>query len=71
MVDMEALKHEIEASGMSMVFIAKKSGILRATLYNRLDGVGEFTASEIDGLAKTLRFSTKKRDEIFFNSKRE
>lgn len=68
MVDFEKLRAAIDDSGMTMVKIADKSGILRATLYNRLAGVGEFTASEIEGLSKTLRLSTRERNAIFFAS---
>lgn len=65
MVDMERLKSEIEDSGMTMTAIAEKSGILRETLYNRFKGIGEFTASEIVGLSKTLHFSAADVRKIF------
>lgn len=66
MVNLEELKKEIADSGMTMVAIAKKSGISRVTLYNRLDGVGEFTASEIVGISSALHLSKPRREEIFF-----
>lgn len=69
MVDIELLKNIIENSGMTMSSIASKSGIVRETLYNRLNGVGEFTASEIVGLSKALRLSIIERDQIFLNKK--
>lgn len=65
MVNIEKLKTIIDDSGMTMVAISRKSGIKRETLYNRLAGTGEFTASEIVGLTKTLRLSRAERDEIF------
>lgn len=65
MADIELLKNKIESSGMTMSSVAKKSGIVRETLYNRLNGIGEFTASEIVGLSKTLRLSVEERDQIF------
>ena len=40
MPDIETLKCKMTDSGMTMVSIAKKSGILRETLYNRLNGIG-------------------------------
>ena len=49
-----------------MTSIAVRSGIPRVTLYNRMRGIGEFKASEIDGLTKTLRLSKAQRDAIFF-----
>lgn len=66
MADIELLKNKIESSGMTMSSVAKKSGIVRETLYNRLNGIGEFTASEIVGLSKTLRLSVEERDQIFW-----
>lgn len=66
MVDIEKLKTAIDDSGMTMVAISNKSGIDRATLYNRLKGVGEFTASEITGMADALRLKQKEREDIFF-----
>lgn len=69
MADIELLKNKIESSGMTMSSVAKKSGIVRETLYNRLNEIGEFTASEIVGLSKTLRLSIEERDQIFLNEK--
>lgn len=65
MADVELLKNKIEDSGMTVVAIAEKSGVDRATLYNRLKGKGEFTASEIVGLSNVLRLSKPERDKIF------
>lgn len=63
--DISMLKAKIEDSGMTMVAIAEKSGIERGTLYNRLSGIGEFTASEIVGLSTTLHLTKSERDQIF------
>lgn len=68
MADIELLKERIDDSGMTIKAICEKSGILRETFYNRLKG-GEFTASEIVGLTKTLRLSRSDRDKIFLNEK--
>lgn len=65
MADIKLLKEKIDDSGMTVVAIAEKSGIDRATLYNRLNGKGEFLASEIVGLSATLRLSKPERDKIF------
>ena len=67
MADIEALKDKIRDSGMKMTSIAEKSGIVRETLYNRLAGIGDFTATEIVGLTDTLRLSKAEREQIFFN----
>ena len=71
MVDLTLLEKTIAESGMTVVSVAKKSGILRETLYNRLKGVGEFKASEISGLSTALNLTSEKRDSIFFSKKRE
>lgn len=65
MTDIKALKDVIKESGMTKTAIAKKTGIIRATLYNRLNGVGEFTASEIVALTACLRLDQQTRDKIF------
>lgn len=71
MVDISRLKYAMDDSGMTVTAIATKSGILRATLYNRINGVGEFTASEIDSLTRVLRLTRAERDNIFFAQKVE
>ncbi len=67
--DVERLKKSIRESGMTMKAIAEKAGINRITLYNRLNGVGEFTASEIVGLSDVLHLSRSERDHIFLAEK--
>lgn len=69
MTDIELLKAKISESGMTMKAVASKSGILRETLYNRLAGIGEFTASEILGLQKTLHLTNSERNKIFLSGK--
>lgn len=66
MTDLKALSSRIKESGIPMSVIARRSGILRETLYNRLAGRGEFKASEIESLANVLRLSSRERDDIFF-----
>lgn len=67
MSDIDFLRKKIKESGMTIVAIAEKSGIDRATLYNRLNKKGEFTASEIVGLSTVLRLSKPDRDKIFLS----
>lgn len=71
MTDLEMLKKKIEESGMTMIAISKKTGIVREILYNRLKGKGEFNASEIAVLTKVLCMSKMERDAIFFGEKVE
>lgn len=68
MTDMELLLSKIKESGMTMVAISEKSGIDRATLYNRFRNRGEFTASEIVSLSNVLRLSKPDRDKIFLSA---
>jgi predicted transcriptional regulator len=67
MANIEMLKKCIEDSGMTMTAISQKSGINRVTLYNRLNGVGEFTVSEVVGLVEALRLKKPERDKIFLS----
>ena len=69
MTDFKLLTEAIERSGKPMVRIAEDSGIRRETLYNRLKGIGEFTASEINGLTRALRLTKNERDAIFLAKK--
>lgn len=71
MVDFELLNRKIRDSGMTMVAISSKSGILRETLYNRLNGSTDFKASEILRISNVLRLSKDERDKIFFADERE
>ena len=66
MTDISLLKERISDSGITMVALARKSNIGRVTLYNRLNGIGEFTASEIMGLSSALNLSKPEREKIFF-----
>lgn len=70
MTDINELKKCINESGMTVVHIAKKSGILRETLYRRMK-TGDFKLSEICALTRVLNLSKEKRDDIFFASKSE
>lgn len=65
MPNIKMLRSKMDESGMTIKAIAEKSGILRETLYNRLKGSGEFTASEIVALSNILHLSASERDEIF------
>ena len=66
MTNVELLRSIMDESGMTVVAIAEKSGILRETLYNRMAGKGEVKASEIQALTQVLRLTRKERDDIFF-----
>ena len=63
------LKEKIKESGMTIKAIAEKIGMTRETLYNKISGKSEFTASEIVALSEVLRLSKEDRDYIFLNKK--
>lgn len=65
MVNINLLKSIIDDRGITIVKLAEKSGMDRATLYNRFNGKGEFTASEIVGITGALRLTDTERDSIF------
>lgn len=69
MTDIELLKTRIIDSGMTVTSVCLKAGIKRETLYNRLNGKGEFTASEIVALSQVLRLTRVDRDKIFLSKK--
>ena len=71
MPDLKLLETIVSNSGMTMVSIAEKSGILRETLYNKMKGTSEFTASEIAGLTRALKLTSEQRDAIFFADESE
>lgn len=64
---MELLIKTMNDSGIPKTTIAKRAGMERYILYNRLAGVGEFTASEIVGLSRALKMTKALRDRIFFD----
>ncbi len=68
MTDTILLAQAIEDSGMTKTKIAERSGITRDRLYSLLEGA-DARASEIEGLAKTLRLTNPNRDRIFFAKK--
>lgn len=65
MTNFELLNQKIKDSGMTMVAIAEKCDFTRETFYNRLNGNGEFKASEIVSLTRILQLTKEERDEIF------
>lgn len=70
MTDIKALRKCIDDSGMTVVAVAEKSGILRETLYNRMK-TGDFKLSEICALSSVLRLDRDNRDRIFFANNSE
>lgn len=65
MTNINLFKKKIYDSGMTVTAIARKSGISRETLYNRMR-MGNFRSTEIFSLTKVLQLSQDERDQIFF-----
>ena len=65
------VKEAIEYRGMNKTVVADRANINRVTLYNRLDGIGEFTVSEMLGLKRALRLSLFEFNYIFFDLEEE
>lgn len=66
LINLDMLNDRIKDSGMTVVAIAEKSGILRETLYNKLRGHVDFKASEIYDLSKVLNLTGEEIHQIFF-----
>lgn len=67
MANIKLLRAAIKESGMTVTAIASKAGIIRETLYNRMAGTGDFTASEIVALSSVLGLTKSERDQIFLS----
>lgn len=65
MVDLERLNQVVKESGMTLKSISEKAGIPGYTLYRKMKGQGEFTASDIVGLTRALRLKVSERNDIF------
>lgn len=70
MTNVDKLKKKIADSGMSVTHIAKKTGILRETLYSRFK-TGDFKLSEICALSDILFLTKEERNNIFFDEDSE
>lgn len=69
MTNTELLRVKIEESGLKYDYLAKKLGITRFALANKINNRNEFKASEIPKLCAELNIkSSKERDAIFFNN---
>ena len=63
---MKSLKDVIIEKGFRISWIAIQLNITRYTLYNKINGVTEFTASEIAKLTEILHLSNLEVKSIFF-----
>ena len=70
MTDGKLLRETIDASGISISFIAGKLNKSRNRVYSIVKGA-DCTASEITVISECLHLNTDERDKIFFAPKCE
>ena len=66
MTNTELLRFRIKESGYKMSFLAKEICVSPYGFQRKVDGLNEFTASEIKILSDRLGLSITDRDVIFF-----
>ena len=64
-MNMDMLRMEIDAAGLSMTKVAERSTVPRATLYYRLEHPETWTVNEMIGVCKALKLTVIKRRAIF------
>lgn len=65
MVNTDALRASMRASGLKNGHIAEKLDISVMSLHRKVNGVTEFKASEIVKLSDMLQLTKAERDKIF------
>lgn len=68
MFDRNKFKAKIIESGLSVEKLANILGINVVTLYRKINGISDFSRSEIQIIRQTLNMSPQTMDEIFFAS---
>lgn len=66
MIDINRLKGEMKASGLTHAEIAKKMNISARNLRNLLNEEAKFKVEHVDKLTSILGLSKDMRDKIFF-----
>lgn len=66
---MNEIEKLVKTSGLSKSYIARKLGIARQTLLNKLQGNSTFKVGEIAILKDLLNISMDDMNKIFFNLK--
>ena len=68
MTDTEKLRKTIELSGYTYKYLARQLKITRESLYRKVEGKNEFTASQIRMLAELLKLSKDQISDIFLQA---
>ena len=71
MVNVKLLEDTIKESGMTKEAVCRKTGILRQTLYNRLQNPQNFRMYEVNALKDVLHLSEREYKRIFFAKQAE
>lgn len=67
MTNTSLLKERLKASGLKLEFIAKKIGITRQSLSDKVNGKTQFNQYQINELCELLGITDlKEKDAIFF-----
>lgn len=66
MTNSKELEIQLIRKNVSKKALAKALGISEMALFNKLNGLSEFKASEIDKTTNFLRLTRDERDVIFF-----
>ena len=69
MTDTKELKTRINDSGLKLTAIAEALGLTRQALWNKIENVNEFKASEIAALADILHLTESEATNIFLRTK--
>ena len=67
-MDKELLIYYVRRGGKTLEDLAKGIGISTKSLYNKMSGRSDFSASQIRGIATYLSIGAKEICDIFFNS---
>jgi len=69
MTNTELLKQKIEESGIKLGVIAEKLGIVRSSLWSKINGKTQFNQYEINKLCELLNIKTLANKEAIFFAK--
>ncbi|WP_196599809.1 helix-turn-helix domain-containing protein [Pectinatus frisingensis] len=69
MFDRNKFKYIVSIRGYTLKKVADEIGVNPATLYRKMNGVSDFTRSEMQLIRNLLDLSIKEADDIFFARK--
>ena len=66
MVNVNKLKGKVVECSLTILGLAKETGIPKDTLYRRFSSGEEFTVGEVDKISQALNLSRDEINDIFF-----